>query len=107
MTEDIEQKRAEVAAFDAAQAEARKAEIRAKLQPLTDLGLGGSEALTCSPSQLAQVLRSTAATLAEVDASLPNLLFSTAQVLETANDRIRSLAMQNAAAPAVPAEPEA
>lgn len=107
MTDDIEQKRAEVAAFDAAQAEARKAEVRAKLQPLVDIGLGGPGPLTVSAAEAAAAMRQNAAALAEVDANLPNLLFSTAQVLETANDRIRTLAMQNAPAPEAPAEPAA
>jgi len=102
--EQIETKRAEVAAYDAAQAEAQKEANRAKLQPLIDIGLGGSTPLTCSSAELATALRTNAMALADLDATLPNLAFSTAQVLETMNDRIRSLAAQNAAAPA---EPEA
>lgn len=40
--------------------------------------------------------------LAELDTSLPNLAFSTARVLETMNDRVRSLVAMNAAAPVAP-----
>lgn len=95
--------RQQLAAHDAVQNEARKAANRAKLQPLVDLGLGGSTPLTCSATELAACLRANAMALADMDATLPNLAFSTAQVLETMNDRIRSLAAQNAAAPAEPA----
>lgn len=93
--------RQQLAAHDAVQNETRKAANRAKLQPLLDLGLGGAGPLTCSANDLAACLRANAMALADMDATLPNLAFSTAQVLETMNDRMRSLAAQNAAAPEV------
>ncbi|MET4683677.1 hypothetical protein [Brevundimonas faecalis] len=105
--EQIEAMRLEVQAYDAAQNEAGKAAVRALIQPLIDLGLGGSDPLTASPVQLATAMRTAAPTLASVDPSLPNLLFSTAQVFETANDRIRTLVALNAPAPASPPAPEA
>lgn len=104
--EEIEAARALVAAADAAAAEATKAANRLKLQPLTNIGLGGSGPLTCSLAELVAALRSSAMTLVDLDGALPNLAFSTAQVLETMSDRVRSLVIQNAAVPA-PAEPEA
>lgn len=105
--EQIETKRAEVAAYDAAQTEAQKEANRAKLQPLIDVGLGGSSPLTCSPTELAALLRTNAAALSDLDATLPNLAFSTAQVLETMNDRVRMLVAQNAVSPVEPFEGEA
>lgn len=98
--EQIETKRAEVAAYDAAQAESQREANRAKLQPLVDIGLGGTSPLTCSPTDLAAALRTNAVALADLDSSLPNLAFSTALVLETMNDRVRSLVAQNLASPA-------
>lgn len=97
--EQIEAKRAEVAAWDAAQAETQKEANRAKLQPLIDLGLGGSGPMTCSLAELASGLRASALALAELDATLPNLAFSTAQVVETLGDRVRSLVAQNTVTP--------
>lgn len=99
--EEIEAARLMVSQADAAAAEARKSANRAKLSPLLDLGLGGAGPLTCSANDLAACLRANAMALADMDATLPNLAFSTAQVLETMSDRIRSLAAQNAAAPEV------
>lgn len=104
--EEIEAARALVAAADAAAAEATKAANRLKLKPLTDIGLGGPGPLTCSPTELVSALRASAMTLVDLDSALPNLAYSTAQVLETMQDRVRSLVAQNAAAPAT-AEPEA
>lgn len=100
--EEAEALRQQLAAHDAIQNEARKAANRAKLQPLVDLGLGGSGPLTCSPAELAAGLRAHAMALSDMDATLPNLAFSTAQVIETMGDRVRSLVAQNAAAPVAP-----
>lgn len=94
--------RQQLAAHDAVQNETRKAANRAKLQPLVDLGLGGAGVLTCSSAELATALRTNAMALADLDATLPNLAFSTAQVIETIGDRVRSLVVQNAPAPAPP-----
>lgn len=97
--EEVEAARQLVSQADAAAAEAAKAANRARLAPLVALGLGGAGPLACSATDLAACLRANAMALADMDATLPNLAFSSAQVLETMNDRIRSLTAQNAAAP--------
>ena len=73
----------------------------ATLTPFTDAGLG-SMAEGGMVAALIGVLRANYTSLAEIDASLPNLAFSTAQVLQTLDDRIRSLAAMNAPAAAQP-----
>ena len=93
--EEIEAARQMVAQADAAAAEASRAAVRAKLQPLADLGFGG-EAPVGSWSDLLTTLRANASALAEIDQTLPNLAFSTATVLTTLNDRVRSLLALNA-----------
>lgn len=103
--EEIEAARLLVSQADAAADEAARAANRTKLAPLVALGLGASGPLTGSATDLAASLRANAMALAEMDSTLPNLAFSTAQVLETMNDRIRSLVSQNAASS--PAEPVA
>lgn len=95
--EDIEAARAMVAAADAAARGAQKAEVIAKLQPLIDVGLGQENSQVSLPDLIA-ALRLNYGALASIDNNLPNLAFSTAQVLETLNDRIRSLMALNAAA---------
>lgn len=97
--EEIEAAREMVAQADAAAAAAAKAAVRAKLQPLIDAGLGG-DAPTATWADLVAALRANASALGEIDTNLPNLAFSTAQVLSTLNDRVRSLMALNA-----PAEP--
>lgn len=97
--EEVEAARQMVFQADAAAAEAAKAANRAKLAPLVALGLGGAGPLTCSAADLAACLRANAMALADMDATLPNLAFSSAQVLDTLSDRIRSLVSHNAAAP--------
>lgn len=98
--EEVEAARQLVFQADAAAAEAAKAANRARLAPLVATGLGGAGPLTCSATDLAACLRANAMALSDMDATLPNLAFSSAQVLETLSDRIRSLVSQNAAAPA-------
>lgn len=95
--EEIEAARQLVATADAAASEARKAEVIAKLQPLTDAGLGQDDASVSLP-ELITVLRNNYGALAAIDNNLPNLAFSTAQVLETLNDRVRSLVALNSPA---------
>lgn len=97
--EEIEAARQMVAQADAAAAAAAKASVRAKLQPLVDAGPGG-DAPTGTWADLIAGLRANASGLGEIETNLPNLAFSTAQVLSTLNDRVRSLMTLNA-----PAEP--
>lgn len=97
--EEIKAARQMVAQADAAAAEASRAAVRAQLQPLADLGFGG-EAPVGSWSDLLTALRANASALGEIEQNLPNLAFSTATVLTTLNDRVRSLLALNA-----PAEP--
>lgn len=103
--EEAETLRQQLAAHDAAENEAKKTANRARLAPLTALGLGGDGPLTCSLAELAAGLKTGAMTLGDLDPTLPNLAFSTAQVVETLNDRVRSLAAVNAAAPEPAATP--
>lgn len=97
--EEIEAARQLVDTADAAANAARKAEVLTKLQPLTDAGLGDDDA-SVNLRELITVLRNNYGALAAIDNNLPNLAFSTAQVLETLNDRIRSLVALNAPAAA-------
>jgi len=94
--EEIEAARLLVAEADAAEAEAARAAVRAKLQPLIDAGWGG-ESVEANWADLTSALRTNASALAEIDPNLPNLAFSTAQVCATLNDRLRSLMALNAA----------
>ena len=99
--EEIAAARQMVAEADAAAAAERKASVLATLTPFTDAGLG-STAEGGGVAALISVLRANYTALAEIDPSLPNLAFSTAQVLQTLDDRIRSLAAMNAPAAAQP-----
>ena len=99
--QEIEAARQMVAEADAAAAAERKASVLATLTPFTDAGLG-STAEDGGVATLISVLRANYATLSEIDPSLPNLAFSTAQVLQTLDGRIRSLAAMNAPAAAQP-----
>ena len=99
--EEIAAARQMVAEADAAAAAERKASVLATLTPFTDAGLG-STTEGGGVAALIGVLRANYTTLAEIDPSLPNLAFSTAQVLQTLDGRIRSLAAMNAPAAAQP-----
>lgn len=96
--EEIGAARALVATADAEADQARRAEVIATLKPLTDLGLGGDAKFKATPAELTAALRASAGALAAVDPNLPNLTLSTAQVLDTLNDRIRSLVALNSSA---------
>lgn len=54
--EEADALREQLAAFDAAQHEAAKAANRALLAPLTSIGLGGTEPLTCSLEQAVEAI---------------------------------------------------
>ncbi|WP_293826025.1 hypothetical protein [uncultured Brevundimonas sp.] len=97
--EEIEAARQLVAEADAAAAAERKAAVIEKLKPFTDAGLGAT-ADGGAVGALIAAMRANYASLAEIDGSLPNLAFSTGQVLQTLDDRVRSLAAMNAPAPA-------
>ncbi|MGN6064874.1 hypothetical protein [Brevundimonas diminuta] len=101
--EQIETKRAEVAAYDAAQHEAAKAANRTLMAPLTSIGLGGTEPLTCSLEQAVEAIRANAASLAAVDPGFPAYAFTVLPVVERLDHKLRALVAQNAPAP----EPEA
>ena len=90
-----------VAEADAAAAAERKASVMAMLTPFTDAGLGVTTEGGWVAALIA-VLRANYTSLAEIEPSLPNLAFSTAQVLQTLDDRIRSLAAMNAPAATQP-----
>jgi len=105
--EEAEIRRHELAAYDAAQAEAGKAANRALLSPLTDIGLGGTEPLTCSLEGLAACMRTHAANMSEVDPSFPAYAVQVATVLDGFDRRVRTLVARNAATPeAPPVEPQ-
>lgn len=55
--EEADALREQLAAFDAAQHEAAKAANRALLAPLTSIGLGGTEPMTCSLEQAVEARR--------------------------------------------------
>lgn len=100
--EEIASARQMVAEADAAAAAERKASVIATLTPFTDAGLGAAPEGGGGVAALIAVLRTNYTNLAEIDPSLPNLAFSTAQALQTLDDRIRSLATMNAPAAAQP-----
>lgn len=101
--------REQLAAHDAAQLEARKAEHRLLLEPLTSIGLGGTEPLTCSLEQAVEAIRANAASLAPVDPGFPAYAFTVLPVIERMDHKLRAMVTQSAPAPApdAPAEPEA
>ncbi|WP_312599053.1 hypothetical protein [Brevundimonas sp.] len=96
--EEVEAARQLVAQADAAAATERKAAVLATLKPFTDAGLGSTPE-GGAVAALISAMRANYATLGEIDPSLPNLVFSTAQVLQTLDDRVRSLSAMNAATP--------
>nr|WP_313393508.1 hypothetical protein [Brevundimonas diminuta] len=107
--EEADALREQLAAFDAAQHEAAKAANRALLAPLTSIGLGGTEPLTCSLEQAVEAIRANAASLAAVDPGFPAYAFTVLPVVERLDHKLRALVTANAPAPEpeAPAEPEA
>lgn len=101
--------REQLAAYDAAQHEAAKAANRALLSPLTSIGLGGTEPLTCSLEQAVAAIRANAASLAAVDPDFPGFAFTVLPVVERLDHKLRALVAQNApaSAPEAPVTPEA
>jgi len=95
--------------YDVAQHEAIKAANRALLAPLTSIGLGGTEPLTCSLEQTVAAIRAAAPGLAAVDPEFPAYAFTVLPVVERLDHKLRALVTANAPAPEpeVPAEPEA
>ena len=93
--EEIEAARQMVANADAAAAAEKRAAVIEKLKPFTDAGLGATTDGGAVASLIA-ALTANYASLADIDPSLPNLAFSTAQVLRTLDDRVRTLATANA-----------
>ncbi len=100
--EEAEALRQQLAAHDAAQAEAAKAANRALLAPLVALGLGGTEPLTCSLSAAAAALRTHGVNLAAADPEFPAYAVSVAKVMDDLDRRLRTLVSRNAATPIVP-----
>lgn len=96
--EEIEAARQMVAEADAAAAAEKKSVVLEKLKPFMDAGLGAAEGGAVGP--LITALQAGYTTLAEIDPTLPNLAFSTAQVLQTLDNRIRSLVAANSPLPA-------
>lgn len=88
--EEIEAMRAKVAKADAAAAASLRADRRAALQPLIDGGLGSSEEGN-AVATLTKTLRDNAQLLGSMDQNLLSAAISGAQVLDTINDRVRSL----------------
>lgn len=95
--------REQLAAYDAAQHEAAKAANRAVMEPLTSIGLGGTEPLTCSLEQAVAAIRAAAPSMAAVDPEFPAYAFTVLPVVERLDHKLRALVTQNAPAP----EPEA
>lgn len=98
-TEEAEHLRQQLAAHDAAQAEAAKAANRALLAPLVALGLGGTDPLTCSLSGLAAGLRTHALTVGPVDPEFPAYAVTVANVIEGVDRRLRTMVANNVADP--------
>lgn len=100
--EEIETMRQELAAHDAAQAEAAKLVNRALLAPLVAFGFGGTEPLTCSLSAAAAALRTHGVKLMPADPEFPAYAVSVAKVMDDLDRRLRTLVARNAATPEVP-----
>ncbi|WP_303719070.1 hypothetical protein [Brevundimonas naejangsanensis] len=107
--EEARAMREQLAAYDAAQQEAAKAANRALLAPLTSIGLGGTEPLTCSLGDIVAAIRANATSLAAVDPGFPTYAFTILPVVERLDHKLRSLVTANAPTPApeAPAEPVA
>lgn len=82
---------------EAAADEALRADNRLLLEPLIEAGIGTSDPLAMSVTELAGVLRGNVAGMTTLDPLMSNLLLSTAGVLETLNTRVRTLWEANAA----------
>lgn len=84
-----------------AAAKAKREETRAVVEPFLAAGLGSQDPE--SPIRRAiKALRDKALTLQAIDANAPNAFFVTANCLENADDKIRSLAALSADPPAPP-----
>lgn len=88
--EEAAEAEARLAQYRTAQDEAARADKRALLQPLVDVGLGTGQ-ITGTTQQVLEAMRNTAIPIAALDHSLSNLFMSTANVLQTLDDRVRTL----------------
>lgn len=102
--EEAQLLRQQLAAHDAAQAEAAKVANRALLAPLVALGLGGTGPLTCSLSAAATALRTHGVNLTLADPEFPAYAVSVAKVMDDLDRRLRTLVARNAASPEAPPE---
>lgn len=93
--EEIEAARALVAKADAAKAAKNRQDVLALIAPLIAAGWGSTA--EDSPLRVAaKALRDKAMTMSAIDPQLPNTLFTTATIMETVDDKVRSLAALNA-----------
>lgn len=92
--EQVEDMERQLAEHRRQQEEQTKEQNRGHLQPLIDLGFG-TDNISGSPQEIVDALRNAAPALQMLDQTLFNLLTSTAQVFQTANDRIKVLWDQN------------
>lgn len=94
--EEVEAARQIVAQADAEQEAATRAANLAAVQGLVDLGFGVDSPVVVPISDLVQGLRQQAPLMAiSSDTTLMRLCDSTAQVLQTLNDRVRSIVALN------------
>lgn len=93
--EELEAARALIAKADAAEARRARQEARDLVAPFIAAGWGSTD--ENSPIRVAaKALRDKAMTVSAIDPQLPNTLFTTATIMETVDDKVRSLAAMNA-----------
>lgn len=93
--EELEAARALIAKADAAEAARVRQENRDLAAPFIEAGWGSPDE-NSALRIAAKALRDKAATMATYDPNLPNTLFTTATIMETVDDKIRSMATLNA-----------
>lgn len=94
--QEIEAARQIVAEADAEQAEAARLANLEAVSALTGVGLGTDDPVGVSVRDLIQAIQSQVAVAAAAsDTTLMNLFSSTASVLRTLDDRVRSIVAQN------------
>lgn len=97
--EQIEAARALVAQADAAEAARKRQETRDLVAPFIAAGWGAPAADESPVRLAARALREKAMTMSSIDPQLPNTLFTTANIMDTVDDKIRSLAALSADPP--------
>ena len=97
--EELEAARALIAKADAAEARRVRQQTRDLVAPFIEAGWGSSDENSAIRVAI-RALKEKAITLSAYDPNLPNSFFTTATVMETVDDKIRTMAAMSAEQPA-------